>query len=297
MDIERLTQAIQDSFPEIEIRAATPMLDGWDSVVLDINGEYIFRFPRRADVEAQLDKEIALLPELAKTLPLDVPRFEFFGQGRPEGRRFVGYRKIKGVPLEAEGVHSGRRSQIVRQLARFLTALHGFPVEKAVRLGVRGGAVEWKQHHERFYAWARENVAPLLDAPTRAAAAAAWENVLRDEASFRFQPALVHRDLGNEHILYDGERGTIAGIIDWGDATIGDPAIDFAGLLYSFGSGFTQEVLSLYGGKVDPAFWRRIVFYVNVSPYYEIHYGKLIEDEGRVKAGLEKLKSELGQSG
>ncbi|MCI0437912.1 MAG: phosphotransferase, partial [Chloroflexi bacterium] len=123
MDIERLKGAIQDGFPEIEIRAATPMLDGWDSVVLDINGEYIFRFPRRPDVEAQLEKEIALLPELAKTLPLAVPRFEFFGRGGPEGLRFVGYRKIKGVPLEAEVAQSHRRPQLVRQLARFLTAL------------------------------------------------------------------------------------------------------------------------------------------------------------------------------
>ncbi|MBE2320793.1 phosphotransferase [Solirubrobacter sp. CPCC 204708] len=44
----------------------------------------------------------------------------------------------------------------------------------------------------------------------------------------------IHGDLGAEHVFADGDR--ITGIIDWGDAAIGDPAIDLGRLMRDFGT-------------------------------------------------------------
>ena len=44
---------------------------------------------------------------------------------------------------------------------------------------------------------------------------------------------LIHGDLGAEHVFVDGDR--ISGVIDWGDAAIGDPALDHGRLLRDFG--------------------------------------------------------------
>jgi aminoglycoside phosphotransferase (APT) family kinase protein len=44
----------------------------------------------------------------------------------------------------------------------------------------------------------------------------------------------IHGDLGAEHVFVDGDR--ITGVIDWGDAAIGDPAIDHGRLLRDFGA-------------------------------------------------------------
>jgi aminoglycoside phosphotransferase (APT) family kinase protein len=44
-------------------------------------------------------------------------------------------------------------------------------------------------------------------------------------------PVFSHNDLGIEHVLIDPGTWTVTGIIDWSDAAIVDPAIDF-GLLY-----------------------------------------------------------------
>ncbi|MDA0174244.1 phosphotransferase [Solirubrobacter taibaiensis] len=44
----------------------------------------------------------------------------------------------------------------------------------------------------------------------------------------------IHGDLGAEHVFADGDR--ITGVIDWGDAAIGDPAIDHGRLLRDFGA-------------------------------------------------------------
>jgi aminoglycoside 2''-phosphotransferase len=116
-----------------------------------------------------------------------------------------------------------------------------------------------------------------------------WEGFLTDDAHFRFRPGLIHRDLTGEHILCDPTRGLITGIIDWGDATIGDPALDFVGLLWDAGRDFTEAVLAGYQGQVDETFWDRMAFYAELAPVYEIRFGLVTADEAHLNAGLESL--------
>ena len=63
-------------------------------------------------------------------------------------------------------------------------------------------------------------------------------------------------------------RGEISGIIDWGDTAIGDPAIDFTGLLASYGKDFVERVLSRYRGRVDASFRDRCNFMLGGNPTY-----------------------------
>ena len=44
-------------------------------------------------------------------------------------------------------------------------------------------------------------------------------------------PVFSHNDLGIEHVLVDPDTWTVTRIIDWSDAQIVDPAVDF-GVLY-----------------------------------------------------------------
>jgi ADP-ribose pyrophosphatase YjhB (NUDIX family) len=71
-----------------------------------------------------------------------------------------------------------------------------------------------------------------------------------------FEPVLVHRDLGMEHILV-GERSAI---IDFEDVAVGDPAIDFVGIFNAFGLTATRAVIEHYG-PVDADFSGRLRFY------------------------------------
>src|SRR5688572_1250738 len=114
---------LRTRFPALEVRDVRIVENGWDSLVLDLDGEWIFRFPRRPEVEQWMECEIALLPELAATLPVAVPRFEFVARN---GVVCVGHRKLAGVPASANiGERGGE------DLGRFLSALHRFPVERA----------------------------------------------------------------------------------------------------------------------------------------------------------------------
>jgi aminoglycoside 2''-phosphotransferase len=294
MDAQACRETLERCLPDLCIRTVRPITTGWDSYVLEVNGELIFRFPRRPEIEAGLEKEVRLLPELAPALPLPVPRFEFVGHRR-EGcpRPFVGYRKLPGVALDPEVLKPGRVPHIARQLGSFLSALQRFPRQEAARLGVPDATpAEWRRQYRELYERMREQVFPLLGPRVQTNVAAFWEGHLACDEHFHFEPVLLHRDLTAEHILYDPERGTLTGIIDWGDASIGDPAFDFTGPFFDYGRDFVEQMLAAYrGNAVGGTFWKRISFYARIIPFYEAAYGLLERDESHIRAGVGALEA------
>lgn len=280
-------RVLAECLPRLEIRHIRVIEDGWSSLVLEVNGSTIFRFARWPETETQFRKEISLLPELGAALPVAVPRIEFSWTDCPGCETaFVGYRRIPGVPLDLAG--PSRRPE--GQMARFLSALHRFPVERAVQLGapdLRPPA--WQHDYEDLYRWAQANAFPLLEPSARPKATDLWERFLGDEANLRFRPALIHRDLGAEHILCDPDGGRVTGVIDWGDACIGDPALDFVGLWEGLGQRFAEEVADKYEGEIDAAFWNRAAFYTAIIPFYTIQYARMIADDALLREGVERL--------
>ena len=72
--------------------------------------------------------------------------------------------------------------------------------------------------------------------------------------------ALVHGDLAGEHILWDAGQQQV-NIIDFSDRSIGDPALDFAGLLAN-GQQFAQRVVDQYRGPKDEGrLWRSQLYF------------------------------------
>jgi aminoglycoside 2''-phosphotransferase len=295
MEDGQYTAMITDLFPEVEIGSVRRIEQGWDNVVLEIDAELLFRFPRRPELEPQLIKEMRLLPRLADLLPLAVPHPLYVCQG---GERctipFYGYRKIGGVPLAKEHFASDGTQRLVRQLAGFLSALHRVPRQLAGEVGLPlNSAREWREHYRRFYERVRRVVFPRLDAPVRARCSARWDEFLQRDENFHFSPVLVHRDLVAEHILCRPESWTVTGVIDWGDATMGDPAIDFTGLLLDCGSAVAKQVLDHYQGEIDQTLWGRTSFYAYLLPFYEVLYGLDMEDPRYVSQGLDRLRQDV----
>ncbi len=96
---------VRAAAPEVDVSDAVAVEGGWDSFVLD-TGAWIFKFPRRPEVEPALRAEIALLASIAPALPAAVPRFEYVAE---EPVLFAGYRKIEGDPLTPERESAGSR--------------------------------------------------------------------------------------------------------------------------------------------------------------------------------------------
>ncbi len=287
MNIKLCTEVIEKSFPQICIDKIVPVLGGWDSDVFEVNGKLIFRFPKWPVIESGMQKEIALLPELAKVLSVQIPNFEFIG--KHNRMVFVGYQKIPGLPLASCDF---QRGNLADQLAKTITEIHRFPVHKATKLKVP--YANWRSEYVEFYESVREKIFPLMKNPLPRKAASVWEGFLDNDDNFQFEPVFIHRDLsGDQHILCDPNGAEITGIIDWEDASVGDPAIDFTGVYWDCGEDFTRHVLAKYGGEVDETFWERVVFYYKIGAFHEIRYGQLINNDAHIKSGLDFLSKTL----
>ena len=81
----------------------------------------------------------------------------------------------------------------------------------------------------------------------------------RAELASAHPTALVHGDLAGEHILWDAEHSQV-NIIDFSDRFIGDPALDFAGLM-GYGHEYATRVLERYRGPKDEGTLRRARLY------------------------------------
>lgn len=297
---ETYRRILMECVPELAIRTCELAGEGWDSVALLVNGKLIVRIAKRPDVVQRLANEARLLPALAGSLPAAIPRFEYTCDDcESGGKRLVGYRIISGVPLTHALIAALQPAQVAalaQQLADFLTALHAFPPEEAARLLVPLGRItgDWREEYAAFYAEVREHVFPLLDAAECARVAGTWEGYRDDDANFSFAPVLIRRDLSpDDHILCDPVAGRLAGIIDWGDAAPGDPALDFTGLLSERGRDFTERVAAGYGGAMDATFWRRAAFYGWLGPFHEIRFGQIDGDAAHLQHGLASLRAAL----
>lgn len=284
-------------YPDLPIRDYRPAQQGWDSITLFVNDDMIFRFARRPDVAEQLAREARLLPALAQTLPVAIPRFEYVCAEPAGGVRFVGYHAIGGAPLSPESFSPAHAAELAQQLGVFLTALHSFPVTEATQLGVVGGSADdWRREYVAFFGEVREHIFLLLSETERSQVAARWERYLGNSANFTFAPALIHRDLAPEHILHEPETGQLSGVIDWGDASLGDPAQDFTGLHRELGQEFAASVFAHYQraikGDVE-TFWQRVRFYGSIGPLHEIRFGQLSGDDEHIAHGLAALHRQL----
>ena len=233
---------------------------GYDFEVAIVDDDWVFRFPRRPGVVKALQLELVLLPALAPVLPVHVPSFEYVSHDP----LFVGYRLIRGEPLvdeDGEGVRA------------FLKALHvfdtaGIPVEPR----------DWVEAYRDQCAEFERLVFPLLDRDRRARASQLFGDV---ETLVGFEPTLLHADLGPSHLLV--RDGRLAGVIDWGDTRVGDPALDYAWLLNGpFGDW-----------DVDPDLRRRARFYHRLGPWYEAHYGLFTNQPAHVERGLTGIDERL----
>ena len=60
-------------------------------------------------------------------------------------------------------------------------------------------------------------------------------------------------------------------MIDWSDAAVTDPALDFARLYRDFGPTFLDATLAAYG-RDSPAFRRRITFFARCAALEDLAY-------------------------
>lgn len=229
VDAESARQLITEQFTDLEGTSIELLGEGWDNTVWLVDGSWVFRFPRRAIAVPAVERQVAVLPRLAPVLPLAIPTPIF--HGRPAAGfpwPFYGAPFIPGREVANADLDDGQRIRLAEPLGSFLRALHSRVALACVQdaplevdpLGRADMDVRVPRTRERL---AEAESLGLWTAP-------ALMHELLDEASTLARPtgsAVLHGDLHFRHLLV-GDGREAAGIVDWDDVCLGDPAIDLA---------------------------------------------------------------------
>lgn len=268
-------------FPQLQpIASFEPIEGGWTCHTYRVNGDWIVQLPVDARAEAALTTQLRVLPELAQEVSARVPHPELVATDPPA----MGYRLIEGEP-----VTPGAPGLWPERLGRFLYDLHMVPPEYlGMRAGGPGAAREAAAAELDGF---RERGLPLLEPAERDAVARDFDAYLDDDGLWRFAPCVVHRDLGPAHILVT-PAGDLAGVIDWEEVRIDDPAIDFAWVLVG-SSAEGERALAAYGGPPDPGFVERARFAYRRAPWHDVIHGLETGQERFVRDGLAGVRARL----
>ncbi|MEM9952971.1 MAG: phosphotransferase [Chloroflexota bacterium] len=280
------------------IRRVLPQLDGQEAVinqagqnnvVLMVDEQFIFRFPRYQDGLDRLRSEVHLLKVIAPHVTLPIPNPRYLNLSAPIGEAFMGYPMLEGQTINIYSLESQfddvTCERLAKQLADFLQSLHRVPLSA---LGTQTIASEGYAYWARMYEQIQQHLFHQMRPDARGDVQALFENYLQTETSF--QPTIIHGDFGTGNLLFDTQKQAFSGVIDFGFATVGDPAIDLSAI-HGFnrrGKVFFERMMRYYP-ELD-AMRPRIEFYSGTFALQEALHGALNNDEEALQAGLEPYR-------
>nr|WP_157181146.1 aminoglycoside phosphotransferase family protein [Actinopolymorpha alba] len=256
--------AVLDRLPAADLERASLLGKGIATrayQVDDPSGAWVVRvaseYPKPWTWRGGRAYEVPLLRALANR-GLPVPRDQFAVCDHGGLPVAIVERKVGGGPLTSRP-RGGRRDCLARQLAEFLTELHTFPVPEARSLGLTSApvAVDARQHLDLAHSILTDKVRWWLDQEI------SW--LERQDLPL----AVVHRDFRAEHLYVDA-NGDLVDVIDFGDTTIDDPALDFAKIAGDFGDPFLDLLLAYYRGPADQALLARAQLYRRLDTLWEV---------------------------
>lgn len=273
---------IEKQFPQLAPAGAELLGAGWDNTAFRVNNRYVFRFPRRQFAVPFIEAETQLLPFIAPCVPLPIPVPTFIGH--PAGDYpwpFAGYPMIPGRTACAAVLDDDERAAVGVATARFLAALHAIPAAEAARHGAGPDPIARLDPAGRI-PWARENLHQLaqryLIEDIRPFTA------ILDTAPATYAPRsdiLVHGDFYFRHLLV-GPDHQLAGVIDWGDVHLGDPASDLM-IAHSFLQPTAQATFRKAYGPIDNATWHMARLRALWHTLIVMDYGHAIGDANLVR--------------
>lgn len=279
-------QVIRDAYPDLAINTVHMHNGaGQNSNILLVNDGLIFRFPRYDQGVAALAIELAILRYIHATVPLPVPNPIYTSSDiHTVGSAFMGYRMLAGEPLWRETVAAISDPATVQgvagQLGHFLAALHALPVEPLItKVPVRDDLATWRQ----MYGDIRQQLFRFMRPAAQTQVAHHFETFLNTPRLHQYPVSLRHGDFGTGNILYDAATHTISGIIDWGSAALGDPAVDIAAMS-GYRPAFFEAVCAAYG--VDEAMLERVRFYRGTYALQEALHGVKHGDGNAFENGI-----------
>ncbi len=211
--VRRLLDSQMPALAELPLIVVEPW--GTDNAIWRLGDEFVVRLPRIGRATEQVELEATWLPRLRHRLPVTIPQPVAVGApGHGYPYRWAVHRWVPGEPASYERLtrpetFAAELATVVRTLQEVLTEGAPPPRNRARPLG----------EYDDSTRAAIERARPLIDVD---AALRIWEAALAARPHSG-PPVWVHGDLEGNCLLTDGG---LSGIVDWGLACAGDPAVD-----------------------------------------------------------------------
>lgn len=216
IDADLVRRLLDDQMPDLAGRPLRPVEPwGTDHAIWRLGDDLVVRLPRIAWAVEQVELEATWLPRLAPHLPVAVPEPVAIGlPGRGYPHPWAVHRWIPGTGAALDRVRDA--DEFALDLAAVVRSLGRIPSTGAPAARHRARLLHEYDEETRL---AIAGAADLIDAD---AATRIWEEALSAPAQSGPR-RWVHGDLEGNCLVRDGR---LCGIVDWGSACAGDPAVD-----------------------------------------------------------------------
>lgn len=222
-DVATISEVLHREVPDLAINSINIIETGWDHLVAEVNGDWIFRFPRTEGSITNLEREKQLLDYLKNHITLAIPHYHYFGTDTA----FVGYRKIPGISLNPQvyaGLDLNVRRNIATTLALFFTELHhAVSREQALQLGYTNIIRPLEEIESILVDTLPMDIAIMI----QKAVAYARKDLSKEQDLVFF-----HQDVNGDNSAFNATTGQIIGVFDFSDAGIGPRSWEFAELFF-----------------------------------------------------------------
>ena len=265
---------IRECYPDLTIQSVSLNQDGQFNDVLIVNEALVFRFARYPGAAARLEQEIAILQLIQNYVTLPVPRPLFYDlEYDPRHMAFMGYSMIPGRPLWRQIFNQITNPEaldtLAAQIATFLRELHHVPADVLRQL--RLPLADSRDTYAAMYQRVQTELFEYMRLDARQQITSHFEAYLDDPALSTFPPTLCHGDFGASNLLWDPATERLTGVVDFGEAGLGDAAADFAGILASFDPDFYARCSDYYPEMIPAA--ARARFYQGTFALQEALFG------------------------
>jgi len=283
--LDVLRQVITSVLPEFGNSALSILNAGGDSVGVEADGQWIFKFPRHPEAEARLRKECRILTMVRHHADLPVPDMVLY----EAPRLFSRHRKLPGQFLETVDyilLTERQRDAIAEKLAGHCAALHAIPHDEARAAGAT--PVEpWMTPEQIVQA------APYLppDLQARLDPALEFYSRIQPEAD---EAIYGHFDGHGWNMAFDAETGTLNGVYDFADSGFGARHQDLSYTNW-ISRDLTLRIIGRYerltGRSIDRG---RVMLYTEVLRFVE--FADAAPDRDDLPDRLAALRSWFGEA-
>ena len=265
---------------------------GQNSIAILANGEWVFRYPLHRAAADSMELEVAVLRSVHGRLPVFTPDPEIFVEVAGLEWRVMAYPFIAGQVLGVDQINelSGSTlSRLGKDLGRFLTTLHSTPTSlfSGSNLRDKDGNQRWASFTEDVRGILKPRITSSDWKRSNRKLGKSVEKISR----FQYEPVLRHGDFGFGNFVFDG-RSRLAGVIDFGSAGLGDPAVDIAALSATNGPGdsMIDHVRQAY--PLTDELLQRARIYRDTFPLQHALLGAKSDDELAIKEGIDSYLNE-----